>query len=69
MHSRSTPPGLFPDSSTKSPQTAPSTDWITAHCDGGARGNPGPAGYGAEVTGPDGAVIAELLRVPRHPHQ
>jgi ribonuclease HI len=35
-------------------------DWVTAHCDGGARGNPGPAGYGAEITGADGAVLAEL---------
>ena len=33
---------------------------ITAHCDGGARGNPGPAGYGVEVTDPTGAVVAEL---------
>src|ERR1700681_3947199 len=60
MSSRSTPPGLFSDSSAKSPQTDPGSGWITAHCDGGARGNPGPAGYGAEVPGPDGAVIAEL---------
>src|SRR5271155_4689146 len=56
MPSRSTSPGLFAESSTK----PPSTGWITAHCDGGARGNPGPAGYGAEITGPDGQVIAEL---------
>ncbi len=33
---------------------------ITAHCDGGARGNPGPAGFGVQVTGADGAVLAEL---------
>src|SRR5882757_6588647 len=60
MSSRSTPPGLFSDSHARSSQTGPGNGWITAHCDGGARGNPGPAGYGAEVTGPDGAVIAEL---------
>jgi len=35
-------------------------DWISGHCDGGARGNPGPAGYGALIQGPDGTVIAEL---------
>jgi len=35
-------------------------EWISAHCDGGARGNPGPAGYGALIQGPDGGVIAEL---------
>ena len=33
---------------------------ITAYIDGGARGNPGPAGYGVYVQGPDGAPIAEL---------
>ena len=33
---------------------------ITAYIDGGARGNPGPAGYGAHIEGPDGAVLAEL---------
>jgi ribonuclease HI len=34
--------------------------WFTAHCDGGSRGNPGPAGYGAVIEGPDGEVAAEL---------
>jgi probable phosphoglycerate mutase len=33
---------------------------ITAHIDGGARGNPGPAGYGVHIEGPHGAVLAEL---------
>ncbi len=33
---------------------------ILAHCDGGARGNPGPAGYGAVITAEDGTVLAEL---------
>jgi ribonuclease HI len=36
------------------------TDWISAHCDGGARGNPGPAGYGALLQDANGMVIAEL---------
>ena len=31
-----------------------------AHCDGGARGNPGPAGYGAVVTDEAGHKLAEL---------
>jgi len=35
-------------------------DLITAHCDGGARGNPGPAGFGAQITDSSGNVIAEL---------
>jgi ribonuclease HI len=34
--------------------------WISAHCDGGARGNPGPAGYGALIQDANGMVIAEL---------
>ena len=29
---------------------------ITAYIDGGARGNPGPAGYGVYIEGPDGSV-------------
>ena len=33
---------------------------IIAHCDGGARGNPGPAGYGAVLATEDGTVLAEL---------
>jgi ribonuclease HI len=60
MPSRPTAPGLFP-SSPNQPSVRPSASgWITAHCDGGARGNPGPAGYGAEVTDAQGNVIAEL---------
>jgi ribonuclease HI len=33
---------------------------ITAHVDGGARGNPGPAGYGAVITDQEGRILAEL---------
>ena len=36
------------------------SEWITAFCDGGSRGNPGPAGYGVYVEGPDGEKLAEL---------
>jgi ribonuclease HI len=32
----------------------------TAHVDGGARGNPGPAGYGAVIHDPHGKKVAEL---------
>ena len=31
-----------------------------AHCDGGSRGNPGPAGYGAVVEDPEGRTVARL---------
>ncbi len=34
--------------------------WVNAHCDGGARGNPGPAGYGALIQDDAGHVLAEL---------
>ena len=36
------------------------TDFITAYCDGGSRGNPGPAGYGVSIEDPAGRPIADL---------
>ncbi len=42
------------------PSTSPSIGWVTAHCDGGARGNPGPAGYGAVLQDSSGRLLAEL---------
>lgn len=33
---------------------------MTAFCDGGSRGNPGPAGYGVFIQGEDGVALAEL---------
>ena len=33
---------------------------FTAHCDGGSRGNPGPAGFGAVIEDPRGEVVARL---------
>lgn len=33
---------------------------ITAYCDGGSRGNPGPAGYGVSIESPSGQRIGEL---------
>jgi probable phosphoglycerate mutase len=33
---------------------------VTAYIDGGARGNPGPAGYGVHVEAADGTLLAEL---------
>jgi len=46
-------PSLFPE-----PPSTP--HWINAHCDGGARGNPGPAGYGAVIQDDQGTILAEL---------
>ncbi len=33
---------------------------IVAYIDGGARGNPGPAGYGVRLETPDGVLVEEL---------
>src|ERR1700733_7072357 len=49
-------PSLFPEQTP----SRDSAGWINAHCDGGARGNPGPAGYGALIVDEKGAVLAEL---------
>ncbi len=37
-----------------------SGEWFTAHCDGGSRGNPGPAGYGAVIEDSNRQVVARL---------
>ena len=47
---------LFPDETTP----GSTNGWVIAHCDGGARGNPGPAGYGALLQDEDGVVLAQL---------
>jgi ribonuclease HI len=36
------------------------SDPIVAYIDGGARGNPGPAGFGVRIERPDGALIEEF---------
>jgi probable phosphoglycerate mutase len=60
MPSSSTQPSLFPAAASK-PASKPATGkWISAHCDGGARGNPGPAGFGVLIRDADGTVLAEL---------
>ena len=46
---------LFNDPAPEAP-----AERFTAHCDGGSRGNPGPAGYGAVVEDAKGKVVAEL---------
>ena len=48
---------LFAD---PTPAPAPAADWLTAHCDGGSRGNPGPSGYGAVIEDSQGRVVARL---------
>lgn len=51
---------LFPEPAS-SPVSKPDAEsWVFAHCDGGARGNPGPAGFGAVLQDGRGHVLAEL---------
>jgi len=54
MRTSSKPPSLFPAEPTAD------SEWITGHCDGGARGNPGPAGFGAVLQDASGTILAEL---------
>src|ERR1700761_3918972 len=60
-------PSLFSDApqpeqpiGRSAPESLSKSSWINAHCDGGARGNPGPAGFGALIQDDQGMVIAEL---------
>jgi probable phosphoglycerate mutase len=49
---------LFESAESRAPEAAPG--WLTAHCDGGSRGNPGPSGYGAVIEDAQGRVVARL---------
>jgi ribonuclease HI len=40
--------------------------YLVAHIDGGARGNPGPAGYGVVISDPSGQKVAALSRFLGH---
>ena len=46
--------------SPASKRGGPTDQELYVWTDGGARGNPGPAGIGAVVTRPDGTVLAEI---------
>jgi len=39
---------------------------FVAHIDGGARGNPGPAGWGAVIADTTGAIVAEIAGTLPH---
>ena len=41
---------------------APTGEWLTAHCDGGSRGNPGPSAYGAVIEDSQGREVARLAK-------
>jgi len=49
--------GLF---GSGSPDRFSSAEWITAYCDGGSRGNPGPSGFGVHIEDESGRSVAEL---------
>jgi ribonuclease HI len=51
---------LFPNELPAEPSPSAPLPWVTAHCDGGARGNPGPAGYGAVLQDETGQILAKL---------
>lgn len=51
--------GLF-DEDVAAPKAAGAAEMITAYCDGGSRGNPGPAGYGVSIEGSRGQVVGEI---------
>src|SRR4051812_44745735 len=53
-------PAAAPNTNRSGQKNTQSSQWINAHSDGGARGNPGPAGYGAVIQDDHGTVLAEL---------
>jgi ribonuclease HI len=50
----------------RSPHILPPADYLVAHTDGGARGNPGPAGYGVVIEDQSGRKIATLSEYLGH---
>lgn len=52
---------LFPSSHAKAPERH-----LIAHSDGGARGNPGPAGYGVVIKDEKGTKVAALSQYLGH---
>jgi ribonuclease HI len=54
--------GLFADASPESNASSAATAAYRANIDGGSRGNPGPASYGAVIRDPRGQVVAKLKK-------
>ena len=48
------------------PEPRPPSSYLVAHSDGGARGNPGPAGYGVVIEDQSGKKIAGLSQYLGH---
>jgi probable phosphoglycerate mutase len=53
-------------SADNQPLFSQDSEGITAHIDGGARGNPGPAGFGVYIQDAQGKVIAEISEFLGH---
>jgi ribonuclease HI len=56
---------LFTHSETSERETPPDS-YLIAHSDGGARGNPGPAGYGVVIQDQSGRKVAQLSEYLGH---
>lgn len=56
---------LFPPREA-SPRETPPANYLIAHSDGGARGNPGPAGYGVVIQDQSGKKVAQLSEYLGH---
>jgi ribonuclease HI len=56
---------LFPNGE-ESPRENPPQHYLIAHSDGGARGNPGPAGYGVVIQDQAGRKVAQLSEYLGH---
>ena len=52
--------------SSEAPRENPPAHYLIAHSDGGARGNPGPAGYGVVLKDESGKKVAELSEYLGH---
>src|SRR5712675_1805892 len=48
------------------PRENPPQHYLVAHIDGGARGNPGPAGYGVDIKDQSGRKVAALSEYLGH---
>ncbi len=71
MSSKFLPPSgsgsLFPEGdSSRESRSSQTASWITANVDGGARGNPGPAGYGVYIRDGSGAAIKQISEYLGH---
>src|SRR5579885_1113436 len=59
-------PSLFDNNLPEPNPNSGPAQWIVANVDGGARGNPGPAGYGVYIRDCEGAPVAQLSEYLGH---